>query len=71
MLAGAVIGVAVATLAACLVIALLALVAWVSAHAVAVGIGAAAVALTALLFVRALTPTRPVSPCEGWRHECD
>jgi hypothetical protein len=72
VLAGVVVGVAVvATLAVCLVIALLALVAWVSAHAVAVGVGAAAVALTALLFVRSLAPARPVRPCEGWRHECE
>ncbi len=71
-LGGLVIAVAVvAALAACLVIALLALVAWVSAHAVAVGVGAAAVAGTALLFVRALTPARRVRPCEGWRHECE
>ena len=72
VLAGVVVGVAVvATLAVCLVIALLALVAWVSTHAVAVGVGAAAVALTALLFVRSLAPARPMRPCEGWRHECD
>lgn len=69
-LGGLIIAVAVvATLAACLVIALLALLAWVCAHAVAVGIGTAAVVVTALLFVRSLAPTRLVRPCEGWRHE--
>jgi hypothetical protein len=48
----------VATLVACLVIALLALVAWVTAHAVAVGVGLAAVVVTALAFLRALTGAR-------------
>jgi hypothetical protein len=48
----------VATLVACLVIALLALVAWVTAHAVAVGVGMAAVVVTGLAFLRALTGTR-------------
>jgi hypothetical protein len=48
----------VATLAACLVIALLALVAWVTAHAVAVGVGLAAVVVTGLAFLRALTGAR-------------
>jgi hypothetical protein len=48
----------VATLVACLVIALLALVAWVTAHAVAVGIGTAAVVVTGLAFLRALTGAR-------------
>ncbi|HEX4100235.1 MAG TPA: hypothetical protein VHY21_06755 [Pseudonocardiaceae bacterium] len=47
--------VVVATLVACLVIALLALVAWVTAHAVAVGVGLAAVVVTGLVFLRALT----------------
>ncbi|MFZ0119029.1 MAG: hypothetical protein WAL99_06180, partial [Pseudonocardiaceae bacterium] len=47
--------VVVATLVACLVIALLALVAWVTAHAVAVGVGMAAVVVTGLAFLRALT----------------
>jgi hypothetical protein len=50
--------VVVATLVACLVIALLALVAWVTAHAVAVGVGMAAVVVTALAFLRALTGPR-------------
>jgi hypothetical protein len=58
-LGGLVVAVAVvATLVACLVIALVALVAWVTAHAVAVGVGMAAVAVTALAFVRALTGAR-------------
>ena len=48
----------VATLVACLVIALLALVAWVTAHAVAVGVGMAAVVVTGLAFLRALTGAR-------------
>jgi hypothetical protein len=52
----------VATLAACLVIAL---VAWVSAHAVAVGVGIAAVVATALVFLRALTRARTAGP-PGW-----
>jgi hypothetical protein len=50
--------VVVATLVACLVIALLALVAWVTAHAVAVGVGVAAVVVTGLAFLRALTGAR-------------
>jgi hypothetical protein len=50
--------VVVATLVACLVIALLALVAWVTAHAVAVGVGMAAVVVTGLAFLRALTGAR-------------
>jgi hypothetical protein len=45
----------VATLVACLVIALLALVAWVTAHAVAVSVGIAVVVVTGLAFLRALT----------------
>jgi hypothetical protein len=58
-LSGLVVAVAVvATLVACLVIALLALVAWVTAHAVAVGVGMAAVAVTGLAFLRALTGAR-------------
>jgi hypothetical protein len=58
-LGGLVVGVGVlATLVVCLVIALLALVAWVSAHALAVGVGIAAVVVTALMFLRALTLTR-------------
>ena len=48
-LGGLVVAVAVvATLVACLVIALLALLAWVTAHAVAVGVGMAAVTVTGL-----------------------
>jgi hypothetical protein len=50
--------VVVATLVACLVIALLALVVWVTAHAVAVGVGMAAVIVTGLAFLRALTGAR-------------
>jgi hypothetical protein len=50
--------VVVATLVACLVIALLALVAWVTAHAVAVGVGMVAVVVTGLAFLRALTGAR-------------
>ncbi len=58
-LGGLVVAVAVvATLVACLVIALLALVAWVTAHAVAVGVGMAAVMVTGLAFLRALTGAR-------------
>jgi hypothetical protein len=58
-LGGLVIAIAVvATLVACLVIALLALVAWVTAHAVAVGVGMAAVMVTGLAFLRALTGAR-------------
>ena len=58
-LGGLVVAVAVvATLVACLVIALLALVAWVTAHAVAVGVGMAAVMVTGLAFLRALTSAR-------------
>jgi hypothetical protein len=58
-LGGLVVAVAVvATLVACLVIALLALVAWVTAHAVAVGVGMAAVVVTGLSFLRALTGAR-------------
>jgi hypothetical protein len=48
----------IATLVACLVIALLALVAWVTAHAVAVGVGLAAVVVTGLAFLRALPGAR-------------
>jgi hypothetical protein len=55
-LGGLVVAVAVvAAMVACLVIALLALVAWVTAHAVAVGVGMAAVVVTGLAFLRALT----------------
>jgi hypothetical protein len=50
--------VVVATLVACLVIALLALVAWVTAHAVAVGVGMAAVVVTGLAFLRSLACAR-------------
>jgi hypothetical protein len=58
-LGGLVVAVAVvATLVVCLVIALLALVAWVTAHAVAVGVGVAAVVVTGLVFLRALTGAR-------------
>jgi hypothetical protein len=58
-LGGLVVAVAVvATLVACLVIALVALVAWVTAHAVAVGVGMAAVVVTGLAFLRALTGAR-------------
>lgn len=53
-----IVGVAVAaTLAVCLMTALLALVAWMSAHAVAVGAGITAVAATALAFLLALART--------------
>lgn len=62
VLAGVVVGVVVvATLAVCLAITL---VAWVSAHEVAGGVGVAAVALTALAFLRHWAPTRPVRLCE-------
>jgi hypothetical protein len=58
-LGGLVVAVAVvATLVVCLVIALVALVAWVTAHAVAVGVGVAAVVVTGLAFLRALTGAR-------------
>jgi hypothetical protein len=58
-LGGLVVAVAVvATLVVCLVIALVALVAWVTAHAVAVGVGMAAVVVTGLAFLRALTGAR-------------
>jgi hypothetical protein len=54
-LGGLVVGVGVlTTLVVCLVIALVALVAWVSAHALAVGVGVTAVVVTALMFLRAL-----------------
>ena len=63
-LGGLVVGVAVvATLVVCLVIALLALVAWVSAHALAVGVGIAAVVVTALLFLRSLARVRLGGGC--------
>jgi hypothetical protein len=52
-----------ATVVVCLVIALLALVAWVSAHALAVGVGIAAVVVTALVFLRALARTRLGGGC--------
>ena len=55
----------VATLAVCVVIGLLALVAWVSAHALAVGTGIAAVVMTSLLFLRALARTRNTGPPGG------
>jgi hypothetical protein len=59
LLGGLVVAVAVvATLVVCLVIALLALVTWVTAHAVAVGVGMAAVVVTGLTFLRALTGAR-------------
>jgi hypothetical protein len=67
-LSGLVVAVAVvATLVACLVIALLALVAWVTAHAVAVGVGMTAVVVTGLAFLRALTsaPTTGLPPHGG------
>ena len=65
-LGGLVLGVAVvATLAVCLALALVALVAWVSAHALAVGIGIAAVVLSALAFLRALTQARNAGPPAG------
>jgi hypothetical protein len=58
--------VVVATLVACLVIALLALVAWVTAHAVAVGVGMAAVVVTGPAFLRALTGARTAGlPAHG------
>jgi hypothetical protein len=47
--------VVVATLVACLVIALLA---WVTAHAAAVGVGMAAVVMTGLAFLRSLACAR-------------
>ena len=72
-LGGLVVGVAVvATLAVSLVIALLALVAWVTAHAVAVGIGIVAVVGSALALLYALTPDRDAGPAAGgccrWEH---
>ena len=63
-LGGLVIGVGVlATVVVCLVIALLALVAWVSAHALAVGVGIAAVVVTALVFLRSLARVRLGGGC--------
>ncbi len=50
--------VVVVTLVACLVIALVALVAWVTAHAVAVGVGMAAVVVTGLAFLRSFACAR-------------
>ena len=63
-LGGLVVGVGVlATVVVCLVIALVALVAWVSAHALAVGVGVAAVVVTALVFLRALARVRLGGGC--------
>jgi hypothetical protein len=56
-----------ATLVACLVIALLALVAWVTAHALAVGAALAVVVVTALALLRSLAGARNAGPppCGG------
>jgi hypothetical protein len=63
-LGGLVVGVGVlATLVVCLVIALLALVTWVSARALAVGVGVAVVVVTALVFLRALAGVRLGGGC--------
>ena len=63
LLVGVVLGIGVvATLVVCVVIALVALVAWVTAHAVAVGAGVAAVVVTALVLLRALTNARHAGP---------
>jgi hypothetical protein len=66
-LGGLVVAVVVgATLGACLVIALLALMAWVTAHALAVGAGLAVVVVTGLAFLRALTGARSAGfPAHG------
>ena len=65
-LGGVVVGVAVvATLVVCLAIALVALVVWVSAHALVVGIGIAAVAGSALVLLWALTRARNAGPPAG------
>jgi hypothetical protein len=62
-LGGLVVAVVVtAALAACLVIALLALVAWVTAHALAVGAALAVVVVTALAFLRSLAGVRNAGP---------
>jgi hypothetical protein len=57
-----------ATLVVCLVIALLALVAWVTAHALAVGAALAVVVVTGLAFLRSLAGARNAGPppCGGW-----
>jgi hypothetical protein len=68
-LGGLVVAVVVAaTLVTCLVIALLALVAWVTAHALAVGAALAVVVVTALAFLRSLAGARTAGPppCGGW-----
>ena len=67
-LGGLVVAVVVAaTLVVCLVIALLALVAWVTAHALAVGTALAVVVVTALAFLRSLAGARNAGPppCGG------
>ena len=66
-LGGLVVAVVVAaTLVACLVVALLALVAWVTAHALAVGVALAVVVVTALAFLRSLAGARNAgSPLHG------
>ncbi|MGB9046843.1 MAG: hypothetical protein WCC47_05485 [Pseudonocardiaceae bacterium] len=62
-LGGLVVAVVVAaTLVACLVIALLALVAWVTAHALAVGAALAVVVVTGLAFLRSLAGARNAGP---------
>jgi hypothetical protein len=67
LVGGVAVGVGVvATLVACLVIALMALVGWVSTHAVAVGAAVAAVVVTALVLLRALTQVHhAVAPPSG------
>jgi hypothetical protein len=68
-LGGLVVAVVVAaTLVVCLVIALLALVAWVTAHALAVGAALAVVVVTALAFLRSLAGARNAGPPPfgGW-----
>jgi hypothetical protein len=62
-LGGLVVAVVVAaTLVVCVVIALLALVAWVTAHALAVGAALAVVVVTALAFLRSLSGARNAGP---------
>lgn len=62
-LGGLVVAVVVAaTLVVCLVIALLALVVWVTAHALAVGAALAVVVVTALAFLRSLAGARNAGP---------
>jgi hypothetical protein len=67
-LGGLVVAVVVAaTLVVCLVIALLALVAWVTAHALAVGAALAVVVVTTLAFLRSWAGARNAGapPCGG------